>query len=100
MTYAVRDTNIDGVEIHKGDIMGLGDQGILTAGKEIEETTFESIQRMVDDDSELISIYYGAEIKEEDAQKLTERLEECYPMLDVELNQGGQPIYYYIISVE
>ena len=100
VTYAVRDTNIDGVEIHKGDIMGLGDQGILTAGKEIEETTFESIQKMVDDDSELISIYYGAEIKEEDAQKLTERLEECYPMLDVELNQGGQPIYYYIISVE
>lgn len=100
VTYAVRDTNIDGVEIHKGDIMGLGDQGILTAGKDIEETTFESIQKMVDEDSELISIYYGAEIKEEDAQKLSQRLEECYPMLDVELNQGGQPIYYYIISVE
>ncbi len=100
ITYAVRDTNIDGVEIHKGDIMGLGDQGILTAGKDIESTTFESIQKMVDEDSELISIYYGEEIKQEDAEKLAQRLEEAYPVLDVELNQGGQPIYYYIISVE
>lgn len=100
VTYAVRDTNIDGVEIHKGDIMGLGDNGILTAGTEIETITFESIQKMVDEDSELISIYYGDEITEEDAKKLTERLEEAYPLLDVELNQGGQPIYYYIISVE
>ncbi len=75
-------------------------EGILTAGKDIESTTFESIQKMVDEDSELISIYYGEEIKQEDAEKLAQRLEEAYPVLDVELNQGGQPIYYYIISVE
>ena len=100
ITYAVRDTSIDGVEIHKQDIMALGDSGILSVGNNVEDTAFESIKKLVDDDSELISIYFGEDIAQEDAQKLEKRVTEEYPMLDVELNHGGQPIYYYIISVE
>ena len=80
--------------------MALGDSGILSVGNNVEDTAFESIKKLVDDDSELISIYFGEDIAQEDAQKLEKRVTEEYPMLDVELNHGGQPIYYYIISVE
>ena len=100
VTYAVRDTCIDEKEIHKDDIMGIGDSGILAVGQDIAGTTKEMLAELVDEDSELISVYYGADISEEDAMKLTEELEELYPSIDIDTHMGGQPIYYYVISVE
>lgn len=100
VTYAVRDTELDGKVIKQNDIMGIGDKVIEAVGQDISEVTCELVANMVDDDSELISIYYGEDIKEEDANALSKKLEEKYPDLDVELNYGGQPIYYYILSVE
>lgn len=100
VTYAVRDTKIDDKEIRQGDIMGIGDKGILAVGQGIEDITVETLKEMVDEDTEIISIYYGADVTEEDAEQLCERLEELYPDFDVEINQGGQPIYYYVVSVE
>ncbi len=100
VTYAVRDTHIDDKEIHEGDIMGIGDSGILAVGKDLEETTKELISNLVDEDSELISIYYGEEVSEEDAEKFTEEITELYPDVDVDIQFGGQPIYYYVLAVE
>ena len=100
VTYAVRDTHIDDKEIHEGDIMGIGDSGILAVGKDLEETTKELIANLVDEDSELISIYYGEEVSEEDAEKFTEEITELYPDGDVDIQFGGQPIYYYVLAVE
>lgn len=100
VTYAVRDTHIDDKEIHEGDIMGIGDSGILAVGKDLEETTKELIANLVDKDSELISIYYGEEVSEEDAEKFTEEITELYPDVDVDIQFGGQPIYYYVLAVE
>ena len=100
ITYAVRDTKIDDKEIRQGNIMGIGDHGILAVGEGIEDTAAETVKAMADEESEIISIYYGSDVTEEDAQKLADRLEEAYPDLDVEINEGGQPIYYYVISVE
>lgn len=100
VTYAVRDTRLDDKEIHQGDIMGIGDKGILAVGTEINAVAGEMAGHMVDEDAEIISIYYGADVPEEEAEKLRESLEEAYPDCDVEVNFGGQPIYYYILSVE
>ena len=100
VTYAVRDTVIDDYEIRQGDYMGIGDNGILAVGQAIENVTANMIDRMMDEDFELISIYYGQETSEEDAEALRERIAEKYPSCDVELQYGGQPIYYYIVSVE
>lgn len=100
VTYAVRDTNIDGKEIKQGDVMGLDDKKILSVGSDVLETTFELIKGLVDEDSELISIYYGEEVTEECANQLSDMVSEEFPDLDVELNYGGQPIYYYVLSVE
>ena len=100
VTYAVRDTRLDEKDIHEGDIMGIGDHGILAVGKGREAVAKEMVAAMVDEDSEVISIYYGAETSEEAANKLAEELEETYPDCEVEVNMGGQPSYYYIISVE
>ena len=100
ITYAVRDTVIDDKTIKEGDIMGLGDDGLLAVGENIEDTTLETIAALVNEDSEIISLYYGEDVSEEDAENLTEKLEEKYPDCEVELNQGGQPIYYYVVSVE
>ena len=100
VTYAVRDTRIDDKEIHEGDIMGIGDHGILAVGKDRLEVTKETVAEMVDDESEVISIYYGADTEEAEAEELAAAIEEEYPDCDVELNAGGQPIYYYVISVE
>ena len=100
VTYAVRDTNIDGKEIHTDDIMGIGDAGILSVGTEIEATTLDMLAQIVDEDSELISIYYGADVSEEDAEALTAKVEELYPDVDVDTHSGGQPIYYYVLAVE
>ena len=100
VTYAVRDTHIDDKEIHEGDIMGIGDKGILAVGKGIEETTKAMLGQLVDEESELISLYYGEEVKEEDAEQLIQEIEELYPDVDVDTHFGGQPIYYYVLAVE
>ena len=100
VTYAVRDTNIDGKEIRQGDFMGIGDSGILSVGTAISDVTANMIDEMMSDERELISIYYGSEITEEDAESLRMRMEVKYPSCDIELQYGGQPIYYYIVSAE
>ena len=100
VTYAVRDTHIDDKEIHEGDFMGIGDSGMLAVGTDKNAVVKETIGEMVDEDSEIISIYYGSDVTEEEAEELAAEIEEAYPDCDVELNVGGQPIYYYIISVE
>lgn len=100
LTYAVRDTHIDDKTIHAGDIMGVGDHSILAVGKDLDPVAEKTVDLMVDEDSELISIYYGEDMTEDEAQVLCDKLIEKYPDCDVEMNYGGQPIYYYIISVE
>ncbi len=100
VTYAVRDTVIDDKEIKQGDYMGIGDAGILSNGTDMSKVTLEMVEDMMDSDKELISIYYGAEVTEEAAQALGDVLAGKYPKCDVELQYGGQPIYYYIISAE
>lgn len=100
ITYAVRNTFINDLEIHEDDIMGIGDSGILAVGRNVSEITLETVDKMMDEDASLISMYYGADVSEDEADALMEKLEERYPTLDVEVNCGGQPIYYYIISVE
>ena len=100
VTYAVRDTKIDDKEIREGNIMGIGDAGILAVGEELEATTLEMFKELVDDMSEIISIYYGAEVDETVANELGEKVSEMFPDCDVEVHFGGQPIYYYVVSVE
>ena len=100
VTYSVRDTSIDGKAIKEGDIMGIGDKGLVSVGNDIEQVTFDLIADAVDDEAEVISIYSGADVSDEDAEKLADRVEEAYPDVDVQHYYGGQPIYYYIVSVE
>lgn len=100
ITYAVRDTVIDDKEIKENDYMGIGDAGILSVGADMEETLMEMVDQLVDDESGIISLYYGDEVSEEDATALADKLQEKYEDLEVEVNNGGQPIYYYILSVE
>ena len=100
VTYAVRDTSIDGKTIKIDDIMGIGDKGILSVGTEIFATTIELVEHLMDDESELVSIYYGEEVTEDDANALADAITEKYPDVDVEVQYGGQPIYYYVLSVE
>ncbi len=100
VTYAVRDTIIDDKEIKQDDYMGIGDHGIISVGKELENTVLEMIDALVDEDSAIVSIYYGEDMKEEDASVIGRKIEEKYPDVEVEIHYGGQPIYYYVISVE
>jgi len=100
VTYAVRDTVIDDKEIKEGNIMGIGDSGIIAVGSDIGKTTIDMVKALIDDDSELISIYYGSDITEEAASQIVEELEALYTDIDIEINYGGQPIYYYLVSVE
>lgn len=100
VTYAVRDTVIDDVQIRQGDFMGIGDSGILSVGVDMSDVTFDMLNKMMNDDLELISIYYGDDVKESDAEDLKKRISDKYPQCDVELQNGGQPIYYYVISAE
>ena len=100
VTYAVRDTVINGKEIHNGDIMGINDRGIEAVGTDVADTTIELLDQMVDEDSELVCIYYGEDVTQEAAEELADRIEEHFPELEVEINFGGQPIYYYMLSVE
>ena len=100
ITYAVRDTEIDDKVIKEGNIMGIGDKTIMAVGEDIESVTKEMLSLLIDDESELVSLYYGAEIDEDTANALAEALEADYPDIDIEVNYGGQPVYYYILSVE
>ena len=100
VTYAVRDTMIDDKEIKKDDYMGIGDKGLLAVGQSLEQVAEETIDGLMRDDAELISIYYGEDIKQEDAEAFSEKISEKYGSCDVELQYGGQPIYYYVMSVE
>jgi len=100
VTYAVRDTSMDGKEIKAGDYMGIGDKTILSVGNDIADVTYELLEALMDEDSELVSLYYGEEMTEEDANALADRVMEAYPDVDVEVHPGGQPIYYYVLSVE
>ena len=100
VTYAVRDTLIDDKSIKQGDYMGIGDNGILSVGEDMEVVTKDMVAEMVDEDSAIISIYYGEEVEEAAAQKLGAKIEEQYPDCEVEVHFGGQPIYYYVVSVE
>ncbi|MCI8402276.1 MAG: DAK2 domain-containing protein [Lachnospiraceae bacterium] len=100
VTYAVRNTSLDGVEVHQGDIMGIDDHAILAVGKDINDTSFELVKALVDEESELISIYYGEEVPKEDAEALLDRVRKEFDGVDIEMHDGGQPIYYYVMSVE
>lgn len=100
ITYAVRNTSVDGREIHEGDIMGIGDSGMLAVGSSVSQTAMDTLNAMVDDDSELITIYYGGSVKEEDAERFLEDAREQFSGCEIELHFGGQPVYYYLISVE
>ena len=100
VTYAVRDTSMDGKEIHTGDMMGIGDSGILAVNPDLEKTLLELLDALTDEDSEVISLYYGDEVEEAQAEEMAAKIEDLYPDCDVELQYGGQPIYYYIVSVE
>ena len=100
ITYAVRDTSFDGKEIHEGDIMGIADAGILAVGKEIADVTVELVDELVDEDSGLVSIYFGQDSTEEAAEAIAEAIGEKHPDVDVEVHFGGQPVYYYLLSVE
>ena len=100
VTYAVRDTVIDDKEIKQDDFMGIGDQGILSVGKELEATVLDMIEQLIDEDSAIVSIYYGEDAKEDAANAIGEKITEAHPDVEVEVHYGGQPIYYYVISVE
>ena len=100
VTYAVRDTVIDDKEIKKDDYMGVGDNGILANGKDLTQVVLNTVEAMADGDCELISIYYGSDVTEQDAEAMQKKVAESYPGMDVELQYGGQPIYYYLISIE
>ena len=100
VTYAVRDTSIDGKEIKTGDYMGIDDAGIQAVGQDITEVVKDLIGAMADEDSELLSIYYGSDVEEEKANALVEAVQAAYPDFEVETHAGGQPIYYYILSLE
>lgn len=100
VTYAVRTTNIDGVDIEEGDVMAIGDHGILAVSKDRGAAALEALKAMLDEDSELVTIYYGSDVPEEDAQALVSRAEQLFSHIEIELQYGGQPIYYYLISAE
>lgn len=100
VTYAVRDTEIDGKEIHQDDYMGIGDKTILSVGTDKKAVTMDMVEQMIDEESAIVSIYYGQEATEEEAIEFSELITEKYPEIEVEVNYGGQPIYYYVVSVE
>ena len=100
VTYAVRKTNIDGMDIEEGDIMAIGDQGMLAVEKSVNAAALKALEAMIDGESELATIYYGAEVDEVSAQKLFEQAQEKFAGVEIELQNGGQPVYYYMISVE
>jgi dihydroxyacetone kinase-like predicted kinase len=100
ITYAVRDTEINDIQIHEGDFMGIADKGIVSAGPDREATIMETMRKIVDEETEIISVYYGADVTAEEAEALADQIREEFESCDVEVQKGGQPIYYYILSAE
>ena len=100
VTYAVRDTSMDGFTICENDIMGIGDKTIMAVGKDVKDTTVELVEKLIDDESELVSLYFGEDISEEEANEVADVIMDKFPDVDVEVQPGGQPIYYYVLSVE
>ena len=100
ITYAVRNTTIDGMEISEGDIMGIGDHGMLAVEKTVEKATLATLRAMIDEEAELVTIYYGEDVSEEEADALCEKAREEFDSCEIECHSGGQPIYHYMISVE
>ena len=100
VTYAVRTTNVDGIDVKVGDIMGLDEHSVLTVGKNVTETTIDLVEKIVKDDSRNITLFYGEGVTEEDTKILLAKLEEKFPHQDISIVFGGQPVYYYIISIE
>ncbi len=100
ITYAVRDTSVNGKEIHQGDYMGIGDAGIVAVSADMEQAVLATVDALADEETELLSIYYGNEIAQEDAESLKKKIVGRHPDMDIELQDGGQPVYYYLISAE
>ena len=100
VTYAVRDTVIDKVTIKKGDVIGLDKGSIVTTGKDVEKVTMSLIEKMLTEDKEVVTLYYGSDVQEEDAEKFAEKVQSSHPEVEVILHYGGQPLYYYVLSVE
>ena len=100
ITYAVRTTNIDGMDINEGDIMALGDKGMLAVEKTIPSAVMKALEAMIDEESELVTLYYGTEVSQEAANELLDQAAQQFPDVEIELQNGGQPVYYYMISVE
>ena len=100
VTYAVRTTNVDGLDVQVGDIMGLDEHSVLTTGKDVSSTTVELLTKLISDESSNVTLFYGEGVTEEDTQNLLATLEEKFPQVDISIVYGGQPVYYYIISVE
>ena len=100
VTYAVRDTTINGKEIHKDDIIGIASKDIISSGKTVFDVVTETVDKLMDEDISLVTLFYGEDVKEEDAEEVREAIEEKYPDIDIDVIKGDQPIYYYIISLE
>lgn len=100
VTYAVRDTTIDGNEIKEGDYIAINDDGLVASCKDIDDALMDMLEKMADLDTEIISLYYGEDVKKEDAEEMMEKIQKRFPKVDTELHNGGQPVYYYIVSVE
>jgi len=100
VTYAVRTTNVDGIDVKVGDIMGLDEHSVLTTGSSVTDTTIDLVDKLVSEDSSNVTLFYGEGVTEEDSQVLQAKLEERFPNIDISIVFGGQPVYYYIISVE
>ena len=100
LTYAIRNTNIDGFDIAEGDVMAIGDKGIVSVAKAVDEAMLDSLSKLVDEDTAIVSLYYGADVNEDEALKLYNKISELYKDIDIELHKGSQAVYYYIASVE
>ena len=100
ITYAVRDTTINGKEIHKDDIIGIAAKDIISSGKTVYDVVTDTVDKLMDEDISLVTLFYGEDVSEEDAEVVREAIEEKYPDIDIDVIEGDQPIYYYIISLE
>ena len=100
VTYAVRDTTMGEKEIHKDDIIGIASKDIVSSGKKVNDVVVETVEKLMNEDISLVTLFYGEDVKEEDAEKVQEAIEEKYPDIDIDVIKGDQPIYYYIISLE
>ena len=100
VTYSIRDTVIQDIEIKQGDIMGIGDKGIMNTGSQVMATTVELVDKLIDEDSEIVTLYYGKDATEDEANLIADTIMKEHPEVEVEVHNGGQPVYYYLVSVE